>query len=58
MQNESNQSELRQSTDPQSESELMQNEAVVSMFDDLLGRKDIKHKSTNRHVECPNDVFA
>lgn len=29
--------------------ELSENEVVIGMFDDLLGRKDIKRKSTSRN---------
>lgn len=48
MEREKHPSELRQSMVLQSESEVTENEAIVTMFDELLGRKEINRKSTNR----------
>lgn len=48
--------ELNQNTVLPSELEPTENEVMLGMMDDLLGRKVIKRKSTNRNVNSENCV--
>lgn len=56
MQNENHQYLYPQNSQNPSEYQETENEVMLGMMDDLLGRKVIKRKSTNRNVNSENCV--